>query len=98
MVAATWIADDGSVVALNVVLPRTMQPGGLAALAQRFRDEHRDARVIVRFFPSTAGEERFVVGYVPTDGGSLPPTAGPGSALATFDFPGPTSSATGGAP
>ena len=91
-----WVADDGSVVALNVVLPRTVKPRGLASLADRYRREHPGARVIVRLFPSTAGPERFVVGHVPSDGASLAMTTGSDAALATFDFPRPTASPTNG--
>jgi len=93
VVTAMWVADDGSVAALNVVLPRTIMPRGLAPIAERYRRDHPDARVIVRFFPPTAGRERFVVGYVPTDGSRLPATRDP-AAVATFDFPAPTSSTT----
>jgi hypothetical protein len=94
VIAASWVADDRSVVALNVVLPRSIEPGGLPALAEHYRREHPDARVIVRFFAGTAGEERFVVGYVPTDGRPLPGTSASDAVLATFDFPAPASSPT----
>jgi hypothetical protein len=95
-VAATWVADDGSVVALNVVLARDTDRGRLLELARGFRHEHPEARVIVRFFMSTAGQDRFVIGYIPTDGGPLPSGAGPATALATFDFPAPMPTATDG--
>ncbi|HET8787031.1 MAG TPA: hypothetical protein VFM38_15460 [Candidatus Limnocylindrales bacterium] len=81
-------------MALNVVLSRTVDPRGLTVLADRYRREHPRARVIVRFFRSTAGPERFVVGYVPSDSASLPVTSGSDAALATFDFPPPTASPT----
>jgi hypothetical protein len=96
-VAAKWVTVDGWVVALNVVLaPRTDQRR-LPELARAYRDRHPGARVIVRFFASNAGQERFVIGHVPTDGEPLSPEAGPTGALATFDFPAAAPSATGGA-
>ena len=96
--AARWVADDGSVVALNVVLGRDSDPPRLAQLARAYRDEHPGARVIVTFFAARAGQERYVIGYVPTGDGPLPPEARPATALATFDFPAPTASPRGGAP
>ena len=89
LVAATWVANDGSVLVVNVVLPGPAGADELRGFAERYRQEHPDARVVVRFFPSTAGPERFVVGYVPTDGGSQPVSASPDDPGATYDFPGP---------
>lgn len=86
-VVARWVAENGSVVALNVVLGRTADRGRIPEMARAFRDQHPDARVIVTFFAGTAGPERYVIGHVPTDGGPLPAGTRPASALATFDFP-----------
>lgn len=97
-VAAKWVTVDGWVVALNVVLASGTDPRRLPELARAYRDRHPGARVIVRFFASNAGQERFVIGHVPTDGEPLSPEAGPTGALATFDFPAAAPSATGGAP
>ncbi len=85
-VVARWVADDGSVVALNVALARPTDRRRIPELARAFRDEHPGARVIVTFFASDAGPERFVIGHVPTDGGPLPAGVRPVSAIATFDF------------
>ena len=57
-------------MALNVAA-RDTDRGRLLELAHGFRHEHPAARVIVRFM-SIAGQERFVIGYIPTDGGPLP--------------------------
>ena len=86
-VVARWVADDGSVVALNVVLGRDTDPQRIPGLARAFRDEHPGARVIVTFFADTAGPERYVIGHIPADGGSLPAGTRPASTLVTFDFP-----------
>jgi hypothetical protein len=96
-IAARWVADDGSVVVLNVVLGPT-DARRIPDLARDYRRASPKARVIVRFFAATAGEERFVIGYVPSDGGRLPAGAAPSTALAMFDFPAPSPAATGGAP
>ena len=96
-VVARWTADDGSVVALNVVLGPDEDRRRLPDLARGFRNKHPDARVIVTFFPATAGPERFVIGHVPTDGGPLT-GARPSSVLATFDYPRPSPTTTSGAP
>lgn len=96
-VVARWMADDGSVVAFNLVLGRDADRRHLPELARAFHDEHRGARVIVTFFADTAGPERYVIGHIPTDGGPLPAGTRPGSALMTFDFPAsPPSSDDGG--
>jgi hypothetical protein len=88
-VVARWMADDGSVVALNVVLGRDADRGGIPKLARSFRAQHPGARVIVTFFADTAGPERYVIGHVPlrADGGPLPAGTRPASTLVTFDFP-----------
>jgi hypothetical protein len=88
-VVARWMADDGSIVALNVVLGRDADRRAIAELARSFRDEHPGARVIVTFFADTAGPERYVIGHIPlrADDGPLPAGSRPASSLATFDFP-----------
>ena len=97
-VVARWAADDGSVVAVNVVLGRDGDPRTLPEVARSIRDQHPDARVIVTIFSHSAGPERYVIGHVPTDSGALAAGTRPRSALATFDYPGPAPSATAGAP
>jgi len=97
-VAARWVADDGSVVAVNVVLGQASDPRRLGELARAYCDEHPAARVIVTFFAARAGQERYVIGYVPTGDGPLPAEARPATALATYDFPALTARPTGGAP
>lgn len=84
-IVARWVTDDGSIIALNVVLARGADRGRIPELARTLRDEHQGARVIVTFFADTAGPERFVIGHIPTDDGPLT-GARPSSALATFDF------------
>jgi hypothetical protein len=97
-IAARWAADDGSVIVLNVVLGRATDTRRIPDLARGYRRESPQARVIVRFFAATAGEERFVIGYVPTDGGRLRTDAPPSTVLATFDFPPPSPAPTSGGP
>lgn len=86
-VVARWVADDGSIVALNVALGPDADRRHLPELARVFRERHPGARVIVTFFPANAGPERFVIGHIPlrADGGPLPGDR-PSSALARFDF------------
>lgn len=96
-VVARWTADDGSIVALNVVLGRDTDRRRLPDLARAFREQNPTARVIVTFFSDSAGEERFVIGHVPTDGGPIT-NARPSTAIATFDYPRPSSTTTAGAP
>ena len=85
-VVARWVGDDGSVVALNVVLTRETDRARIPELARSIRDEHPGARVVVTFFASDAGPERFVIGHVPSADGPLPANPRPSSAIATFDF------------
>ncbi len=94
---ARWIADDGSIVALNVVLGPNTDRRRLPELAGTFREQHPTARVIVTFFVHSAGEERFVIGRVPADGGPIT-NARPSTAIATFDYPRPSPTTTVGAP
>ncbi len=88
-------------VVLNVSLGRGFDRRRIPALARTYRAEHPASRLIVTFFDDTAGQERFVIGHVPTDG-SARPAGRPASAITTFDFPRPTptppTSATNGAP
>jgi hypothetical protein len=96
-VVARWIAADGSVVVLNVSLGRGFDHRRIPAMARTYRAAHPASRLIVTFFDDAAGQERFVIGHVPTDGSALP-AGRPASAIATFDFPRPTPTATNGAP
>jgi hypothetical protein len=96
-VVARWTADDGSIVALNVVLGHGTDRRRLPELARAIREQHPTARVIVTFFNDSAGEERFVIGHVPTDGGPIT-NARPSTAIATFDYPRPSPTTTAGAP
>jgi hypothetical protein len=86
-VVARWVAEDGSIVVLNVVLspgPNAPQPG---ALARRYQATYPSARVIIRFFDSTAGPERFVIGHVPRSGEPIPGVNAPATQIAIFDLP-----------
>ena len=96
-VAARWVADDSSVVAMNVVLGRDTDPRRIPELARSFREQHPSARVIVTFFAASAGQERFVIGHVPTYGGPIT-NARPTTAIATFDYPRPSPTTTADAP
>lgn len=96
-VVARWVADDGSVVALNIVLGRDADRRRIPELARSFRNDHPDARVILTFFADSAGPERYVIGHVPTDNGPII-DARPSSAIATFDYPRPSPTTTAGAP
>ena len=89
-VAARWVADDGSVVAVNLVVPAGTGPQGIRELAERERGNHPGARVIVRIFSTTAGPERYVIGHVPGGTEPLPQVSPPPSSLlALYDFPAP---------
>ena len=96
-VVARWVAADASVVVLHVSLERGFDRRRIPAMARIYREEHPASRLIVTFFDDTAGQERFVIGHVPTDGSALP-AGRPASAIATFDFPRRTPTATNGAP
>ncbi len=86
-VAATWAADDGSLVVLNVVVAPRTRLDELPQIARDVRARHPASRVIVQVFASAAGPERFVIGHVPS--GAEPLAAGrrPPSLIATYDFP-----------
>lgn len=85
-VSARWTTDDGSVVALNVVVAAGTDRRRLPALAQELRRARPRSRVIVTFFDEAAGPERYVIGHVPA--GDEPVVAAGGPAwLGTFDFP-----------
>ena len=95
-VAARWVADDGSVVAVNLVVPIGTDPNTASDLAERERSQHPGARVIVRIFPATAGLERYVIGHVPAAGEPLVETPAANeplvetpasSQIGLFDFP-----------
>lgn len=87
IVVARWVADDGSVVAVNLVIPAGIDPRRTRELAQRQRAGYANARVIVRVFASTAGPERFDIGHVPAADQSLTEGAHPPSLIALYDFP-----------
>jgi hypothetical protein len=96
-IVARWVADDASVVVLNVSLGPGSDRHRIPELARAYRAAHPTSRLIITFFDASAGQERFVIGHIPTDGSALP-AGRPPSAIATFDFPRPTRSATGGVP
>lgn len=96
-VVARWVADDGSIVVLNVVVAATARPR-LPAFAREYRAASPGARVVIRFFDMTAGDERYVIGHVPADGGPLPVGERPSSAIGIYDFARSSPSATGRAP
>jgi hypothetical protein len=86
-VVATWVADDGSVVVLNVVVPTGTRPDELPRLARDLRDNHPGSRVIVNVFAAQAGPERFVIGHVPSGDEPRLPEDRPPTLLATYDYP-----------
>lgn len=86
-VAARWIADDGSVVALNVVVATGTDPRRVREFAERQRQEHPAARVIVRVFAATAGPERYVLAHVPRRDGALVEGPVPSTRIALYDYP-----------
>jgi hypothetical protein len=84
---ARFVANDGSVVVVNVVVAAGTHRGRLPRLAGEIRARHPRSRVIVTFFAASAGPERYVIGHVPN--GDEPLVHGPRapSWLATYDFP-----------
>lgn len=85
--AARWVAEDGTVVVVNLVVSVETDARQTRAAAERERSQNPGARVIVRIFAATAGPERFVIGHVPTGAEPLV-AASPGAALlAVYDFP-----------
>jgi len=87
IVAASWVADDGSVVAVNLVVPVGLDPRRIRELAERQRAERPGARVIVRVFAATAGPERYLIGRVPTGDEPLAEDSPTPSLLGLYDFP-----------
>ena len=85
-VTARWVADDGSVLALNVVVATGTDRRRLPAIAQELRRARPRSRVIVTFFDAAAGPERFVIGHVPTGDEPVIASGGP-TWLGTFDLP-----------
>jgi len=86
-VTARWAADDGSIVALNVVVAAGTDRHRLPALAQELRRAGPHGRLIVTFFDDAAGPERYVIGHMPAgDEPVVTESRGPGW-LGTFDFP-----------
>ena len=87
IVAARWVADDGSVIAVNLVVPVGTDPRRIRDLAERQRAERPGARVIVRVFAATAGPERYLIGRVPTGDEPLAEGSPTPSLLGLYDFP-----------
>jgi len=88
-VVASWIANDGSIVVLNVIVGPDTDRRRLPDLARELRGAHPEARVIVTVFDDAAGPERYLIGRVPAGDEPLVfAPRGPGR-LATFDFPRP---------
>ncbi len=85
-VVARWAADDGSVVALNVVVGPGLGRGGLGDVAQELRQRDPGSRVIVAFYAEWAGPERYVLGHVPAGREPLALTSHPPSWLWTVDL------------
>jgi hypothetical protein len=87
IVAATWVADDGTVVAMNLVVAPGTTSAHIRELAERERRQHPRGRVIVRVFSAAAGAERYVIGHVPAPGEPIPDASQPASVIAVYDFP-----------
>lgn len=85
-VTARWVADDGSVLALNVVVGAGIDRRRLRAIAQDLRRARPHARVIVTFFDDAAGPERYAIGHVPARDEPVVAAGGP-AWLGTFDLP-----------
>jgi hypothetical protein len=86
-VTARWAADDGSVVAVNVVVAAGTDRHRLPALAQELRRAEPRGRLIVTFFDEAVGPERYVIGHMPAgDEAIVTESRGP-AWLGTFDFP-----------
>ncbi len=84
-VTARWVADDGSVLALNVVVAAGTDRRRLPAIAQELRRARPHARVIVTFFDDAAGLERYVIGHMPAGDEPVIASGGP-TWLGTFDL------------
>jgi len=87
VVTATWVADDRTVVAMNLVVAAGTTAAQIRELAERERRHHPRGRVIVRVFSATAGAERYVIGHVPSSGEPISGTSQPASLIAVYDFP-----------
>ncbi len=85
-VTARWVADDGSVLALNVVVAAGTDRRRLPAIAQELRRGRPRSRVIVTFFDDAAGPERYVIGHMPAGDEPVIASGGP-TWLGTFDLP-----------
>ena len=86
-VAARWIAEDGTVVAVNLVLSVATDARQARAIAERERADHPGARVIVRIFAATAGPERYVIGHVPAGMEPIVATSPTPTLLGVYDYP-----------
>ena len=85
-VVARWAADDGSVVALNVVIGSAVDRGRLADAARELGRQHPRSRLIVTFFAPWAGPERYVIGHVPMGDRPMPVSSRAPSWLWTVDL------------
>lgn len=86
-VAARWVAEDGTVVVVNLVVSAAADARATRAAAERERSQSPGARVIVRIFAATAGPERFVIGHVPAGTEPLVGASPGATLLAIYDFP-----------
>jgi hypothetical protein len=86
-ITARWVADDRTVVAVNLVVSAGMDAPERRALAERQRADHPGARVIVRIFAETAGPERYVIGHVPAVTEPLLGASPGATLLGVYDFP-----------
>lgn len=86
-VAARWIAEDGTIVVLNLVAPVGTDAQDAREMAGGERADHPGARVIVRVFAATAGPERYVIGHVPVGTGAFVEASPPPSLIGLYDFP-----------
>jgi hypothetical protein len=72
---------------MNVMVPLGTDVERLRAMASTFRGDVPAGRLIVTFFPPTAGPERFVIGHMPSGGEPLIADATAAAWLARFDVP-----------
>ena len=87
IVAATWVADDGTVVVVNLVVASGTTSAQIRGLAEREREHHPGARVIVRIFGATSGPERYVIGHVPAGTGPPVQPSPTSTLVGVYDFP-----------
>ena len=85
-VAARWVAEDGTVVAVNLVVAPGTNREEQRTFAERERSQHPGARVIIRIFAATAGPERYVVGHVPAGTEPLVRASPSETLLGIYDF------------